>query len=731
MVLINSDIIIEKRMNPYNIIWSWVMDEDRVISKDIRYNNKYLLYVIFIPALIIVLIVSVVSFHQVNQLIRANRWVEHTYKVMQTADKILYNVTNAESHQRGYLVTGDNQFIADLDSIKTTIKQEFDNLAYLIQDNPSQEDRVARFMELTNQRMQILVQTIQLKMSNKLNTQEGMNLFQQGENSSNQVKDLAHEIKSIESVLLNERNIWAVNSTRFTNLIIIVGNIISLGGLVLAFVLSNKELTRSLKEEKNRKNAELQLRSILAGASDMIAAVDNEYRYITFNEAYQREFKRLFNKSLTIGMKMDDALSEAPSSKSKLINSWKESLRGGEFVRNMEFEINKEQNTYEITSSLIKNEDNEITGAVHIVRNISKQIQEQLELKEFNEKLNAGMQALQDRNDQINLLVEMSDIMLACNSLNELSEVMTKYCQRMLNFASGYLYIMHPSKNYLEVATTWGSPNAQNKIFSPDQCWAIRLGRLHHVGTTHNKLICPHIKTTVQEESTFLCVPLMAQNDIYGLLYLELVGEIPMSFSENQRLLITAFSELTALAFANIRLRENLRYQSMRDPLTGLYNRRYLEDFLTKQIHQAEQSKTPLTLLMLDLDHFKKINDNYGHDAGDAALKEVTKLLQNDIRVGDLAARYGGEEFVIVFYNADLETVKNRAETIRYEVSMLQMKYGAQAVGPISISIGIAIYSEDGHTASELIESADKALYFAKSHGKNQIILYSDIKGKI
>ncbi|KTD53610.1 regulatory protein (GGDEF domain) [Legionella santicrucis] len=412
------------------------------------------------------------------------------------------------------------------------------------------------------------------------------------------------------------------------------------------------------------------------------------------------------------------------------MEQWNDSLKSGEFIRNIEFEVNKEPNVYEITSSLIKNENNETNGAVHIIRNITKHIQEQLELKESYEKLNAGMQALQDKNEQITLLVEMSDIMLACSSQEELSNVMTKYCQRMLHFASGYLYIMHPSKNYLEMATTWGTPNTQETTFIPNDCWAIRLGRMHQVSSSHDELICNHVNVSSEHALSFLCIPLMAQNDIYGLLYMEIPQETSTAFSQNQQLIITAFSELTALAFANVRLRENLRYQSMRDPLTGLYNRRYLEDFLLKQIHQSERTKSPISLLMLDLDHFKKINDTYGHDAGDVALKELGKILQEDIRVGDIAARYGGEEFIVVFYNTDEKTIRARAESIRQAVSRLQIKYGAQLVGPITISIGIAVYPIHGRAPTELIESADKALYFAKANGRNKVVLYSEIENR-
>lgn len=702
------------------------MDDSKNKNKDYK-SSKFLMYFIFIPALSLVLIIGIFSYRQLNKLIAANSVVAHTYQVIQATDQILFSIVNLNSLQRGYLISGDNQFLTKMDKIKSDLKPSFDNLFDLTKDNRSQTERITRFIDLTNQRLSQLNQTIQLKMNNKLNSPEGKDSFRQEVDLSNQIKDIGHEIKSVELVLLNERNDIVLENVKLANFIIIFGSIISIGGLILAFILTNKELARSLAAERERENVGTQLRSILESASDMIAAVDSNHCYLIFNEAYQREFKRLFGKPITIGMNVDAALTDVASSKSKLVEVWKESLKGGEFVRNIEFEVQKQRNIYEITSSFIKN-DNEISGAVFIIRNITKQVEEQNELKKSYEQLNAGMQALQDKNDQITLLVELSDIMLTCNSQDELGHVMTKYCQRMLSFASGYLYIMHPSGNYLEMATSWGSPNPQEHVFSPDACWAIRLGRIHHVRPLHNELICNHVHVTKELNLSYLCVPLMAQKDIYGLLYLEIAQDTPVAFSENQHLIINAFAELTALAFANVRLRENLRYQSMRDPLTGLYNRRYLEDFLLKQIHQSERTRTPLSVLMLDLDHFKKINDTYGHDAGDAVLKELGKVLQDDIRVGDIAARYGGEEFIIVFYGIGAEMIKNRAESIRHNVSRMQIKYGAQPVGPITISIGIAVYPMHGRNAEALIESADKALYFAKANGRNQVVLFSDIE---
>jgi diguanylate cyclase (GGDEF)-like protein len=177
-------------------------------------------------------------------------------------------------------------------------------------------------------------------------------------------------------------------------------------------------------------------------------------------------------------------------------------------------------------------------------------------------------------------------------------------------------------------------------------------------------------------------------------------------------------------------LRENLSYQSIRDPLTSLYNRRYLSEFLLKLIYQSERAHLHIAVLMLDFDHFKRINDVHGHEAGDLVLKEVGQLLGKKIRSGDMISRYGGEEFIIILYNADIESTMKRAEDIRKSIASLHIKFGAQEIGEITVSIGVAIYPQDGKTSMKLIEAADKALYVAKNRGRNKVVLFSDVQEK-
>ncbi|MDO5200562.1 diguanylate cyclase [Legionella pneumophila] len=703
-----------------NSTWHQTATGNRSILSNLRLSRT-LLNVIFIIALSLLLIINIISYNQVKNLIFASNWVSHTHEVIQTIDTCLYDVVEIESRQRFYLIRGSSpQLMTDIDDMKSTLQLNLDKLEQLTRDNPEQNKRTHRFIDLVKQRLNLLNQLVQLKGSGKLDTQEGYDLLNQSQDMSHQVKSLGQEIKSVELVLLSERNTGAVRWADTSSFILISGGITSILFLTIAFILANIELSTRRKTELQNQNTQIRLKKIIESASDMIAAFDKDQRFITFNEAYQREFKRLFDKSISINMSLEEAFDDVPENKKKLVQTWKESLQRDEETKNIEVNTEQEKTIYEMTSKLIQNGDNEIKGVVHSVRNITKRVQEHTELQESYEKLANGMKELQEKNEQITLLVEMSDIMLACGSQEELSDVMVKYSQRLLQFSSGYLFIMHPSKNYLEKAASWGNPQPHDLTFTPEQCWAIRLGRIHYAGSSRIELMCSHTMFAEQPELSLLCVPLMAQNDIYGLLYLE----VGLKFDENQQLLITAFAELTALALANVRLRENLRYQSIRDPLTGLYNRRYLEDFLFKQLHQAERTKASFAILMLDLDHFKKINDTFGHDAGDLVLKELGQILNSDIRLGDIASRYGGEEFVLLLYDIDAQAAKMKAENLRSAISNLQVKYGA---GQITASIGISVYPDDAKSPAEVIEAADKALYQAKNKGRNKVILFSEI----
>ena len=181
------------------------------------------------------------------------------------------------------------------------------------------------------------------------------------------------------------------------------------------------------------------------------------------------------------------------------------------------------------------------------------------------------------------------------------------------------------------------------------------------------------------------------------------------------------FAGQIGLSIANIKLRDALRTQSIRDALTGLYNRRHLEEILEREIRRSARAQQHLGIIVIDLDHFKSFNDPYGHDAGDAVLCETGLSLTSGIRAEDFVCRYGGEEFVVVLPTANLEAARARAETLRLKMKELTILHQGKSMGMITISAGVAVFPDHGTTPREVIAAADAALYEAKRNGRDQV----------
>jgi diguanylate cyclase (GGDEF)-like protein len=174
-------------------------------------------------------------------------------------------------------------------------------------------------------------------------------------------------------------------------------------------------------------------------------------------------------------------------------------------------------------------------------------------------------------------------------------------------------------------------------------------------------------------------------------------------------------------ALANLKLRERLRDQSIRDVLTNLFNRRYLEETFERELRRAERDGLPVGVLMLDIDYFKRFNDDFGHAAGDEVLRALGRLLNRQVRVEDIACRYGGEEFTLVLPGCSLEVTCARAEQLRAQVHELHISHAGTPLGGITVSIGVAAFPLHGATDLVLLRAADAALYQAKQAGRNQV----------
>lgn len=323
--------------------------------------------------------------------------------------------------------------------------------------------------------------------------------------------------------------------------------------------------------------------------------------------------------------------------------------------------------------------------------------------------------ALEERTRQLVLLGEMGEMLQSCRNLEEAHDVIMRSLNRLFSGA-GALYRLSASQTMLERVVSWGQVRS-SEVFVPDECWGLRRGRPHVAGDTKLDMVCLHIKK--EEHFGAMCAPLVAQREALGVLYLE--G--PAGYwTPDQQQLVRTVAEQVSLGLANLNLQEKLRNQSIRDAITGLFNRRYLEESLEREIHVAERNRHALSVIIFDIDHFKRFNDTFGHEAGDVLLRELGQYVSSFVRKSDIACRYGGEEFALLLPEIDYETALARADDFRRGVQELNVQYRRQPLEGVTVSMGVATYGQHGRTGAEVVHNADMALYQAKRTGRNRVV---------
>ena len=356
------------------------------------------------------------------------------------------------------------------------------------------------------------------------------------------------------------------------------------------------------------------------------------------------------------------------------------------------------------------------------VRDISERMRTKDSLNKANEELSSLVVELQKHDHEMRLINRMNDLLQACKTQAEAFQVISLALGDLFNGQSGGLAILHDSGHFLETLAGWGDEPLLEPIFSLDDCWAIRRGQSHEVMDPQVNVICRHF---VRPPKTgYLCLPLVVQGEMLGLFSLEIPAELKPEHANHWRQRVITVGEGIKLSLSNLQLREIMREQANHDSLTGLFNRRYLNDTLPRELNHARRDKSHTCIAMLDIDHFKHFNDTYGHDAGDLMLRELGRVLRENVRKSDIACRFGGEEFVLILLDSSPESSRQHLEKINTLVKELQIRYGEQLLGSMSLSIGIIDASEHDLTADELLSAADKALYAAKHAGRDRIVAY-------
>ncbi len=355
--------------------------------------------------------------------------------------------------------------------------------------------------------------------------------------------------------------------------------------------------------------------------------------------------------------------------------------------------------------------------------------------RDTQQKQAMWIKELEQRTREISLLHEMSDRVQSCPGVEEAYEIIGEQVPLLFPADSGALYILDTSRQTAEVKAAWGAAGEDLAAFAPSDCWSLQRGQPHTAEARQadpdgdgRALFCPYIGQT--HPAACLCVPLIAQGEPLGTLHLRREASSPGMdqppsgeawYTEAKRQFAHVVADSLALSISNLNLRESLRQQSIRDPLTGMFNRRYMEESLEREIARASRAGRPLAVIMMDIDHFKNFNDQFGHVAGDGILRELGAFFRSHIRGADIACRYGGEEFALIMPEASLEVAIQRATMICAGARSMEVQHAGLSFGRVTLSLGVAEFPGHGTTGEAVIRQADAALYRAKQAGRNRV----------
>ncbi len=464
---------------------------------------------------------------------------------------------------------------------------------------------------------------------------------------------------------------------------------------------------------------------VLDHMSDLVAMLDTNGKRLYNSPAY----KALFGERDLNGS--DSFVDIHPDDRERVRRVFRETVASGVGQRTeYRFVLGNGSIRYiESQGDVIKDAEGKVAQVVVVARDITERKEFEKSLEDANRQLVATVHLLERRNRENLVLGRLGDMMQMCKSADESRGVVAQFVDELFAGTSGSLYLRNFGNDLLETVASWGDAGlAGDPVIGKDDCWALRRGQPHVLEDAGSKLVCQHL--IVPPLGPCLCAPILGNGEILGMLHIQLGPEeaflprpIRQGRLETQRAWALTVTEQISLALVNLRLREALSAQAVRDPLTGLYNRRYLEQALEREVLRAARNGRTVGVLMLDLDHFKIFNDTHGHEAGDMLLRVLGDYLVTHVRAEDIACRYGGEEFVVILPEASLPMSQSRAEQLWKGVQGLHVNFHGELLRGVTASIGVACFPAHGKTTAGLLRAADAAMYAAKRLGRDRVAM--------
>lgn len=633
---------------------------------------------------------GVVIEREIHHQAEAAELVSHTLNVMLQLERIETGLAAAESELRGNGLTGDPAFLDDFVNDVVDTRTGFEETRLLTADNPLQQERLDALEPILTERLALITTHHQAMLSggSPVPAPKARVL-------TRQIRDAVAEMRNAELELLAQRRVIAGERTRTLvwRCRLAMLSSVGIGLAALAWIARERRIRLRIEEELAGRRSIVD--AILEGTTDAVFAKDIEGRYLMMNTAGARFLGHTVPE--VVGKRDVDLFTE--DSAQSIAERDMEILRAGAART---FEATSTANgitrTYLSTRAPFRNVEGRVVGLVGISRDITdRKASEDLRFREMT------------------LLLELAELLQACKSTVDAYDVIGRMGARLFPQVSGAVSLIHPSRNLVELRSSWGPEMLVDGagLFGPDDCWALRRGRAH-VAEGDYGMACRHGAS----KGATCCTPLLAQGEVLGVLHLGADG----IFDESVLRRAAFVAEQISMAIANLELRETLRTQSIRDPLTGLYNRRFAEDTLRRELLRAARQHGTLATLSMDLDHFKRINDTFGHDAGDRVLRDVGAVLMDSTQGDDVASRMGGEELLVVLPGVSAEEAWRKAEVLRARIAALDLVRDGVRIGPVSVSIGIAMYPAHGTAVDALLRAGDTALYAAKRGGRNRVV---------
>lgn len=671
-------------------------------------------------ALLLLGVIGSISEWSVTRLLRTAESLSHQHEVLYELSTLLSQIKDIQAGQRGYVITGDEIFLEPHDTGIEGTYQEFARLRQLLaaQENPPKE--LMMLQTLIDERVAFSRRVVDTRRIQGEEAAEALVATQQGERNMDQIRFLVEILEQeAQQALVEQARIAQVNA-RNTQWVIWVGS-----GLALALVpAAGLAVYRGIGQRDRIAGAlqvtEARFRAAVEASPDALFVVetvfDTDGRVQDFvlsdlNAKAEQMIAQPRSQALGQPLRLLLPIYEQPESFEQLLQA---AQRQVPVQEDFQAAIAPEKVRW-LQHQVVPME----AGLAITLRDVSDRKAIEGVLHDSNTELQGWVAQLEQYNEDLTLLNQLSDLLQACITLEEACKVIGQLMPLLLPQYSGGVSLISNSRNIVETVATWGEAIASQPLFSLQECVALRRGQPHLVEHIHQGLICQHLSHPLP--GAYFCIPIVAQGDIIGVLHFS--APTPGTFNRTQQQLAVTIARQVSLALANLRLYQSLQRQSIRDPLTGLFNRRYLEESLEREVRRAERKQQTLGVILLDIDHFKRFNDTFGHKAGDTVLREVGAFLQGQIRATDIACRYGGEEFLLILPEASPEDTRQRAEQLREGIKHLNLQQNNEALGAITLSLGVAVFPVHGQGGEAVIQAADTALYKAKAAGRDRVFV--------